>query len=93
MVSKLSSAHFDRRHTSRMRALEHGAKLEVAKLPEAKRGIVLLSRRWCGERSFGRMSRFRRLARDYERSPEILAGLRHLAFIVLMLKKVAEALA
>jgi transposase len=74
-------------------AWEHDIKLGVAKLPEAKRGIVLLLRRWGGERSFGRISRFRRLARDYERSPEILAGLCHLAFIVLMLKKVAEALA
>jgi transposase len=36
------------------------------------------------------MSRFRRLALDYDRLPEILAGLRHLAFIVLMLKNVAE---
>jgi hypothetical protein len=38
------------------------------------------------------MSRFRRLARDHERSPEILAGLRYLTFIVLMLKKVAWSL-
>jgi hypothetical protein len=39
------------------------------------------------------MSRFRRLARDYERLPEIQAGLRHLVFIVLMLKNIAEVLA
>jgi hypothetical protein len=39
------------------------------------------------------MSRFRRLARDYDRLPEILAGLRYLAFIVLMLKNVAGGLA
>jgi hypothetical protein len=39
------------------------------------------------------MSRFRRLTRDYDRLPEILAGLRYLDFIVLMLKNVAGGLA
>jgi hypothetical protein len=38
------------------------------------------------------MSRFRRLSRDYDRLPEIQAGLRYLAFIVLMLKNVAGEL-
>jgi transposase len=74
-------------------AREHGAKLEVIKLPEAKRGIVLLPRRWGCERSFGRMSRFRWLAHDYERLPEILTGLRYPAFIVPTLKNMAEVLA
>lgn len=73
-------------------AQEHGIKLEVVKLPEAKRGFVLLPRRWVVERSFGWMSRFRRLARDYERLPETLAGLHYLAFVILMLKNVVEIL-
>jgi transposase len=34
-------------------AEEHGIKLEVVKLPTAKRGFVLLPRRWVIERSFG----------------------------------------
>jgi transposase len=72
---------------------EHGIKLEVVKLPTAKRGVVLLPRRWVVERSFGWMSRFRRLARDYERLPETLAGLHYVAFVILMLKNVAEILA
>jgi transposase len=72
---------------------EHGIKLEVVKLPTAKRGFVLLPRRWVVERSFGWMSRFRRLARDYERLPETLAGLHYVAFVILMLKNVAEVLA
>lgn len=74
-------------------AQEHGIKLEVVKLPTAKKGFVLLPRRWVVERSFGWMSRFRRLARDYERLPETLAGLHYLAFVILMLKNVAEILA
>jgi transposase len=74
-------------------AEEYGIKLEVVKLPTAKRGFVLLPRRWVVERSFGWMARFRRLARDYERLPETLAGLHFLAFVILMLKNVAEVLA
>jgi len=68
-------------------AAEHGVKLEVVKLPEAKRGFVLLPRRWVVERSFGWMARFRRLARDYERLPTTLAGLHFIAFACLMLTR------
>ena len=60
--------------------------LKVIKLPEAKKGFVLLPRRWVVERSFGWVARFRRLARDYERLPETLAGLTYLAFAMLMLR-------
>ncbi len=62
-----------------------GIRLEVVKLPEAKKGFVLLPRRWVVERSFGWASRFRRLARDYERLPETLAGLHFVAYACLML--------
>ena len=68
-------------------AQAHGIRLEVIKLAEAKKGFVLLPRRWVVERSFGWAARFRRLARDYERLPETLAGLHFLAFAVLMLKR------
>ncbi len=65
-------------------AHEEGIRLEVVKLPDAKRGFVLLPRRWVAERSFAWSSRFRRLARDYERLPETLAGLHFVAFAMLM---------
>lgn len=65
-------------------AQAHGIRLEVVKLPTAKRGFVLLPRRWVVERSFGWMARFRRLARDYERLAETLAGLHFVAFAMLM---------
>ena len=68
-------------------AKAQGMRLEVVRLPEAKRGFVLLPRRWVVERSFAWMTRFRRLARDYERLPETLAGLHLLAFVVLMLHR------
>jgi transposase len=74
-------------------AAAHGLRLEVVKLPEVKRGFVLLPRRWVVERSFAWAARFRRLARDYERLPETLAGLHFLAFAILMLKRLVEVLA
>jgi transposase len=66
-------------------AAAQGLRLEVIKLEEAKRGFVLLPRRWVVERSFAWAARFRRLARDYERLAPSLAGLHWLAFACLML--------
>jgi transposase len=74
-------------------AQSQGIQLEVIKLPEAKKGFVLLPRRWVVERSFGWAARFRRLARDYERLPETLAGLHYLAFAILMLKNFVSLMA
>ena len=68
-------------------AEQHGMRLEVVKLPTAKRGFVLLPRRWVVERSFAWMARFRRLARDYERLAETLAGLHFVAFAILMAQR------
>lgn len=64
---------------------EHGIALEVVRLDEAKEGFVLLPRRWVVERSFAWSSRLKRLAKDYERPLETLAGLHVLAFRTLML--------
>ena len=74
-------------------AHNHSIGLIVVKLPEAKRGFVLLPRRWVVERSFGWMTRFRRLSRDYERLPETLAGLHFLAFAILMLHRFVQTMA
>jgi len=74
-------------------AAEQGIQLQVVKLPDAKRGFVLLPRRWVVERSFGWMARFRRLARDYERLPDTLKGLHFLAFAVLMLSRFVHLMA
>jgi transposase len=66
-------------------AAAYGIELAVVKLPEAKRGFVLLPRRWVVERDFAWMARFRRLARDYERLATTLVGLHLVAFTCLML--------
>jgi transposase len=67
-------------------AAQHGMRLEVVKHHEAKRGFVLLPRRWVVERSFAWAARFRRLARDYERLAATLSGYHWLAFALLMLQ-------
>jgi transposase len=74
-------------------AEDQGIHLEVVKLPDAKRGFVLLPRRWVVERSFAWATRFRRLAKDYERLPTTLVGLHFVAFICLMLHRAAPLLA
>ncbi len=66
-------------------AAAHGIQLQVVKHTQAKRGFVLLPRRWVVERSFAWAARFLRLARDYERLSQTLAGLHYFAFACLML--------
>jgi transposase len=69
-----------------------GIRLDVVKLPGAKRGFVLLPRRWVVERSFAWKSRFRRLARDSERRLTVLAGLHLVAFACLELQRATQVL-
>jgi transposase len=68
-------------------AQQHGIRLEVVKHPMAKRGFILLPKRWVVERSFAWAARFRRLARDYERLPQTLKALHFIAFAMLMSAK------
>jgi transposase len=83
-------AYVDEGYTGERAAEEaqaHGMRLEVVKHSEAKRGFVLLPRRWVVERDFAWASRFRRLAKDYERLPTVLAGLHFVAFACLFLRQ------
>ncbi len=88
-------AYVDRGYTGEAASAEaeaHGIRLEVVKHPGAKKGFVLLPRRWVVERSFAWAARFRRLAKDYERLPETVAGLHFVAFACLMLNRAVLAL-
>src|ERR687890_201244 len=81
-------AYVDEGYTGERAAEEaeaHGMRLEVVKHEEAKRGFVLLPRRWVVERDFAWASRFRRLVKDYERLPDTVAGLHFVAFGLLFL--------
>jgi transposase len=88
-------AYADQGYTGEEAAKEaeaFGMRLEVVKHEEAKRGFVLLPRRWVVERDFAWASRFRRLAKDYERLPTTLAGLHFVAFACLFLRQAAGIL-
>lgn len=87
-AQKVEVAYVDQGYTGQSAAeaaATQGVRLDVVKLVEAKRGFVLLPRRWVVERSFGWAARFRRLARDYERLVSSLEGFHWLAFVSLML--------
>jgi transposase len=71
-------------------ALKHGIQLEMVKLSQAKKGFVLLPRRWVVERNFASATRFRRLVKDYERLPETVRGLHILSFVTLMLASLCK---
>ena len=73
-------------------ASQHGIQLDVVKLSTAKKGFVLLPRRWVVERTFGWATRFRRLVRDFERLPETVAGMHFIAFACLFLKRAVPPL-
>ena len=54
-------AFVDQGYTGQTAAQAECMRLEVVKLPKAKKGFILLPRRWVVERSFAWTARFRRL--------------------------------
>ena len=58
----------------------------VGRLPAAV-GFEVLPKRWIVERTFAWLSRFRRLARDFERYGRTVAAFIRLAMIRIMLKR------
>jgi transposase len=86
-------AYVDQGYTGAQAAQEaaaHHMHLAVVKAPEAKKGLVLLPKRWVVERSKAWAARCRRLARDDAQWAETLKGLHVVAFAILMLKRVVE---
>jgi transposase len=69
-------------------AKDHEITLEVVKLPEAKKGFVLLPRRWVINRSSAWATRFRRRVRDYERYASTLTDFHIVTFVCIMLRNV-----
>jgi transposase len=69
-------------------AKAHEIELEVVRHAEAKKGFVLLPRRWVVERTFGWLGRFRRLTRDYERLAATLTAYHWIAFLAILLGRI-----
>ncbi len=61
----------------------------VRKLPDQK-GFQVLPRRWVVERTFGWMTRWRRLVRDYERRLDVSQAMIRLSLGALLLRRIAH---
>ena len=61
--------------------------IEIVERSPAAVGFEVLPKRWIVERTFAWLSRFRRLARDFERYARTVAAFIHLAMIRIMLKR------
>lgn len=78
---------------------ERGWRVEVPKhrkrhlrrygLEEKPKGFHVIPRRWVVERTFARLSRSRRPARDHERLPETGEAVIHAAMARIMLRRIA----
>lgn len=89
--SHVRIAYFDQGYTGEEAsesAKEHGIEWVVGKHLEAKKGIVLLPRRWVVERTFGWLGRIRRLTRDYERLQSTLTCFHCITMLGIRLGKV-----
>jgi putative transposase len=67
-----------------------GVVLEIVKRTDNCKGFQVLPRRWVVERTFGWLNRYRRLAKDYERSVDSSEAMIHIAMIRLMLTRLAR---
>ncbi len=64
--------------------------LEIVKRPEGSKGFVLLPRRWLVERTFGWLSHYRLLSKDYEVLPRNSEAVVYVAMIHLMVRRLAR---
>ncbi len=64
--------------------------LEVVRTLPDQRGLQVLPRRWVVERTFGWMTRWRRLVRDYEVRLDVSDAMIHLSMGALLLRRVAH---
>lgn len=70
-------------------AEQTGVEVEIVKRSDTTPGFVVQAKRWIVERTFGWLSRERRLARDYERKEESSEAFVYLGMIRLMLGRLA----
>jgi putative transposase len=64
--------------------------LEIVSRPEGSKGFVLLPRRWVVERTFGWLSHYRLLSKDYEVLPRNSEAVVYVAMIHLMVRRLAR---
>jgi putative transposase len=64
--------------------------LEIVKRTDDVKGFKVLPHRWVVERTFGWINRYRRLAKDYERTPSSSEAMVQIAMIRVMLARLAR---
>ena len=64
--------------------------IEIIKRSDTAKGFEVLPRRWVVERTFGWMTRWRRLVRDYEERIDVSEAMIHIALGSLMLRRIAH---
>jgi putative transposase len=64
--------------------------LEIVKRTDDVKGFKVLPHRWVVERTFGWLNRYRRLAKDYERTPSSSETMVQIAMIRVMLARLAR---
>ena len=65
--------------------------LEIVRRSDREPGFKVLPRRWVVERTFGWMTRWRRLVRDYEARLDVSKAMIHVAMGSLLLRRIAHA--
>jgi transposase len=63
---------------------------EVVRRIEGQPGFNVLPRRWVVERTFGWMTRWRRLVRDYEARIDVSGAMIHVAMGGLLLRRISH---
>jgi transposase len=64
--------------------------LEIVRRTDKEPGFKVLPRRWVVERTFGWMTRWKRLVRDYEQRLDVSEAMIHVAFASLMLRRIVH---
>jgi putative transposase len=64
--------------------------VEIVRRIDADPGFKVLPRRWVVERTFGWMTRWRRLVRDYEKGIDVSKAMIHVAIGGLILRRIAH---
>ncbi len=66
---------------------EYGWEVEVKQRPPGAEGFVVVPKRWVVERTFGWLTRYRRLAKDYEQYLDVSEAVIYVSMIHLMLRR------
>lgn len=65
--------------------------LSLLPKPQAKKGFILVKRRWVVERTFAWLGRYRRLSKDYEHLPHVAESVMWLCSLRMLIARLGRA--